>query len=152
MKNVRRLCLVFIILFTSSLFAQDKEVKVFIETNLQTLEDALQNRDFEKIGSVWTEDAMVKFPGKQPITGRKAIIDMHRPMADHNMRIDATTQEVYTAGEYATEIGTYKVINGDDQTIDKGYYSTLWKNVDGNWLIYRDMISSAMPPPGQQGK
>lgn len=151
MKNALGFCLVFIIC-TSSLFAQDKDVKMVIETNLQSLEDALQNKDFEKIGTMWTEDAMLKFPGKQPIIGRKAIIDMHRPMAAHNLRIDATTQEVYGFGDFATEIGIYKVINGEDQTIDKGYYSTLWKNVDGKWLIYRDMISSAMPPPEEQGK
>lgn len=151
MRKALRVNLVFI-LFTTSVFAQDKNVKMIIETNLQTLTEALQNKDFEKIGAVWTEDAMLKFPGKDPIRGREAIIDMHRPMAQNNIHIKATTEEVYTAGDYATEIGTYKILNGDEKIIDKGYYSTLWKNVDGEWLIYRDMISSAMPPPEQQGK
>ncbi|AVR46849.1 hypothetical protein C7S20_17160 [Christiangramia fulva] len=152
MKNLFQLSLLFI-LITNFVFAQENnEAKTAIENNLQKLENALQQKDFQKFGSVWTEDAMIKFSGKDPVTSRQAIIDMHRPMAEHGIRIDATTKEVYANNKFATEIGTYKVINADDQTIDTGYYSTLWKKVNGDWLIFRDIISSSVPPQKAEGK
>ena len=67
-------------------------------------------------------------------------------MADSDMKLEIKTDEVLDFGDYAHEMGSYKVHSPDGQVVDQGTYSTLWKKSSAGWKIYRDVVSSAVNP------
>ena len=71
-------------------------------------------------------------------------------MAEQNMNLVINTEEVLDFGDYAHEIGNYEIHTKDGQKVDRGKFSTLWKKVDGEWKIFRDVISSS--PGAEQHK
>ena len=133
-----------ILLINVSVMAQQAtDVKAQIEKNAEIMKKALNKGDMEKFGSYFTEDVMFKMSGHEPLSGREAVTASHKPMAEQQMKLVINTEEVLDFGEYAHEIGNYEIHTRDGQKVDHGHFSTLWKKVDGNWKIHRDMISSS---------
>lgn len=116
-------------------------VRQAIEENFQQMGQAMATGDAQELALHFTEDALLKFPGADPLKGRKAIQEAHQQLIDQGIDIRPKTQEVEAAGNMAYEIGTYELINRQGQTIDQGHYATLWKKED-EWKIARDIISS----------
>lgn len=148
MKNVFTL-LTLGLLFFAGVQAQtpgnsSEDIKVFILDAGEKMEQALENKDVEEFGSFFAEDAMFKPAGKEPIEGRQAIIDTHKGFVAHGLKLNIDPDEVLAFGDYVSEIGSYEISSPDGQTVDKGYYSTLWKKSDGEWKIYRDIVSTSM--------
>lgn len=145
MKTILSSFIVFLLVVNTVNAQEDSgKVKQAIMDNCKKMEQAMDQSNYEEFGSYFTKDAMMKLTGEEPLMGRDAIVNMHKPMAEQKMKLDINTEEVYTYGDYATEIGSYKIMTADGQQVDKGYYSTLWKKSDGEWKIFRDMISSSM--------
>ena len=121
-----------------------ENIKVHILDAGEKMEQALENKNVEEFGSFFAEDAMFKPAGKEPIEGRQAIIDVHKGLVASGLKLNIDANEVLPFGDYVSEIGTYEISSPEGQTIDKGTYSTLWKKSDGEWKIYRDVISTSM--------
>ncbi|MCM8568220.1 nuclear transport factor 2 family protein [Gramella jeungdoensis] len=127
-------------------FAQKStSAREIVQNNSRMMEKAMANGDFETFGSYFTEDAMFKISNHNPLSGREAITEAHKDMKGIQLSIE--TEEVLDFGDYIHEIGSYELNTPDGKKMDHGYYSTLWKKVDGNWKIYRDVISSSTPMP-----
>jgi ketosteroid isomerase-like protein len=47
-------------------------------------------------------------------------------------------------GDTAIEIGLYELSSGG-QTLDKGKYVAIWKKVEGEWKMHRDIWNSNLP-------
>ncbi|GAA4319876.1 hypothetical protein GCM10023115_46590 [Pontixanthobacter gangjinensis] len=143
---MKRLFVLFaIILFSFSSYAQDSgDAKSAIKENSEIMHEAMKNGDYEKFSSFFAEDVMFKMSGHQPISGRAAVTEAHKPMAQQEMQLVINTEEVQDFGDYAHEIGNYEIHTKDGQKVDHGHYSTLWKKIDGEWKIYRDVISTSV--------
>lgn len=131
--------------------AQEELEKQAIIQRLNTLTDALKAKDLTAIASIWTDDAAAKLPGRPMIKGKHATLEAFKPMLAQGMTIDTKTEEVFVHGEYATEIGSYKILVPDGAVIDAGTYATLWQKINDTWFISRDIISSNGPAV-QEGK
>ncbi len=116
------------------------DVKSVIEKNSKSMQEAMENGDYDEFGSFFAEDVMFKMSGEEALNGREAVTAAHKPMADQNMKLVVQTNEVLDFGDYAHEIGSYEIHTADGQKVDHGQYSTLWKNIDGDWKIYRDFV------------
>lgn len=128
-----------------SIKAQDSSnAKASIEENSKMMQTAMESGDFEKFGSFFTEDVMFKMSGYEPLTGRAAVISAHKPMAEGGMKLVINTEEIIELGEFAHEIGNYEIHNPAGEKVDQGHYATLWKDVNGEWKIYRDVISTSV--------
>lgn len=119
-----------------------EDVKMAIQKNFQKMGEAMAKGDLGLLASYFTEDALLKFSGKEPIQGRVGITKAHQEMLDRGILVKPETTEVQSFGEMAYEIGTYQLVTSKNEKIDSGYYATIWKKVDGNWKIFRDIISS----------
>ncbi len=108
------------------------------------MQKAIASGDVEKFGSFFLEDVMFKMSGQEPLSGRAAVTAAHKPMVEGGMKLFANTEEVLDFGDYAHEIGNYEIHTPDGKKVDYGHYSTLWKKVDGEWKIYRDIISTSV--------
>ncbi|WP_224484437.1 YybH family protein [Robertkochia aurantiaca] len=146
---------VVLIMTLSISFAQTVEDdKNEILEQLNKLTDALKEKDMATLVTVWTDDALLKFPGKPGLQGKEAIEMAHTPMMEQGIQIEAETDEIVVSGDFATEIGNYKIMIPGGTVVDHGTYSTLWKRSGDTWLIYRDVISSSQAPKnaGEDGK
>lgn len=105
---------------------------------------AMAARQPDQLALHFTEDAFLKFPGAEPVKGRKAIEQVHREMLEQGVEVRPTTKEVQVTGDLAYEIGTYEFRNREGEKLDQGNYATIWKKEDGKWRISRDVVSSSM--------
>jgi ketosteroid isomerase-like protein len=57
------------------------------------------------------------------------------------------TVELEGHGDTAIEVGRYTLRGEEGQTLDRGKFIVIWKQVEGEWKLHRDMFSSSMPAP-----
>jgi len=55
------------------------------------------------------------------------------------------TDEVTGNGEMLAETAHYEMYGADNKLLDKGKYVVVWKPVNGEWKLYRDIWNSSMP-------
>ena len=144
-KTIILLVVAIFIGFTSFAQKSTSTAKEIVEKNSEMMKKAMKDGDFETFGSYFTDDAMFKISNHDPLSGRMAITEAHKEMKGIDLVLN--TEEVMDFGDYIYEIGSYELHTPDGQQMDHGYYSTMWKNVDGKWKIYRDVISSSTPMP-----
>ncbi|TXG36749.1 YybH family protein [Seonamhaeicola maritimus] len=101
-----------------------------------------------EIGNLYTEGGRL-FPVNSPvIEGQEAIGQFWSAVFD--MGIDngvLTTVEVESFGDTAVEEGAYSLFDSNNNKLDEGKYIIVWKNVDGQWRLDRDIFSTNMPAP-----
>lgn len=147
MKNVFSLTLlIYLISFSGqsqTAPAPTANVEDVIHEKTRMMVKALNNGDQESFASAFAEDATLKLTGTEPFAGRKAIAEAHKPMTEDGMQLEIESDEIFYNEDYATETGSYKIFTADGQEVDYGNFMTLWKNTNGTWQIYRDVISSS---------
>ena len=121
----------------------NENFKKAVQEKFQEMGQAMANDNPELLATYFTEDAMMKFPGLDPIRGREAIAKHHEMMIDQGISVRPRTTEVERFGKTGYEIGTYQLLNEEGQELDSGTYSSIWKKVDGEWKIYKDVVSSS---------
>jgi len=42
-------------------------------------------------------------------------------------------------------VGKYTLYGNENQVINKGKFITVFKNIDGEWKVYRDIFNSSIP-------
>jgi len=52
--------------------------------------------------------------------------------------------EIMEADGWVVESGTFVVTAPDGSHQDHGRYMAVWKNLNGKWMIYRDIWNSSM--------
>lgn len=147
MKNVFSLPMLILLIsfsgFSQNAPATSTNVEDLIHEKTRMMVQALNEGDHESFATFFAEDASMKLTGTEPFTGRKAIAEAHKPMTENGMQLKIASGELFYNEEYATETGSYKIFTEDGQEVDYGNFMTLWKNTDGTWQIYRDVISSS---------
>ena len=59
--------------------------------------------------------------------------------------MELNTSEVESAGDLAYEVGTYAMKTKDGKVADRGKYCVVWKRVNGQWFLHRDIWSTSLP-------
>lgn len=143
---MKKQCMLLILsLFTGFTVLSQESVssaKEIVHENSMKMEKAMKEGDFETFGSYFSEDALFKISNHDPLNGRAAITEAHKQMK--GIKLSLNPEEVIDFGEYIYEMGSYELHTPEGEDMDHGYYSTLWKKIDGEWKIYRDVISSSV--------
>ena len=63
-------------------------------------------------------------------------------------RVNLESMEIEGMGDSAFEIGKYVLFGDGDQALDNGKFIVIWKEVEGEWKLHRDIFNSSMPMPG----
>lgn len=133
---------------TEEAVATDVEsARTAIETANQTFESAILAGDAAAIGALFAEDAILLAPGTEPIEGR-AGIESHMAKGLEEMPLTGFTlndERIEVVGDIAYNTGTYTVeaTGPDGATIsEEGKYLTVYRNIDGQWLIVADTWNS----------
>ncbi|WP_372920046.1 DUF4440 domain-containing protein [Salegentibacter sp.] len=144
MKNVMSLSLlIFLMSFSGQSQTDPAEVEDQIHEKTGKMVEKLNSGDHEGFASYFSEDTNLKITGAEPFSGREAVAKAHQPMTENAMQLELNSEEFFHHGEYATEMGSYQIFTSDGEEADYGNFMTLWKNVGGDWQIFRDVISSS---------
>jgi len=122
------------------------EARAGIEaTNAQFME-AFSQDDAAGVAACYTETGQLMPPNGEIVSGREALQEGFQELIDGGYELQLETTEVEGHGDTAHEIGTYTMAV-DGETVDEGKYIVIWKNVDGQWKLHRDIFNSNNPAP-----
>ncbi len=125
------------------------EARAGIEaTNTQWMATFSQG-DAAGVAACYTEDAQLMPPNGEIVSGREALQEGFQGLIEGGFKLQLETTEVEGHGDTAHEVGTYTMAI-DGETVDEGKYIVIWKNVDGQWKLHRDIFNSNNPPPAPE--
>jgi len=96
--------------------------------------------DNAAIDTLFTLDAKSFPPNAKPVFGRSAIAALTEEYIEFGVsEFFEETIELYGCEDMLIDQGNYIMKYGKDNTIEKGKYLNVWKNVDGQWKIYTNI-------------
>jgi len=126
---------------------QTSDIRATIEGITGGFESAFVSGDMDKVAEFYTEDGMLLPAGSDFIKGRQAIKAYWQyaiEMGIKSLKIDIL--EVDQHQDTAIEMSKYTLGSIDGQVLDHGKGIVIWKNVDGNWKLHRDIWTSSLAP------
>jgi ketosteroid isomerase-like protein len=99
--------------------------------------------DAQLTASHYTDDAQILPPQHPAIVGRPAIAAFFKANIDKYIGFGNDTTWSAVRGDVAVEQGVYNIRNVRiGENVETGKYLRVWKKIDGNWELYRDMFSA----------
>lgn len=121
-------------------------VHAAIEAGNKKFSDGAAKHDAAVIATAYSEDAEAFPPNSDVVRGRPALQKLWQSVLDSGIAgIELKTTEVESAGSMAYEVGTYAMKAKDGKIADHGKYCVVWKRVNGQWLLHRDIWSTSLP-------
>lgn len=100
------------------------------------------------LAGLYTEDGQLLPPNGEPISDHAAIGAFWQGAMDSGVKgAKLETVEVEGMGKTAVEIGRFALSDAEGNVLDHGKYIVIWKKVDGQWKLHRDMWNSSVAPP-----
>jgi uncharacterized protein (TIGR02246 family) len=108
---------------------------------------ALLERDAATQAAMFAEDGVSYHDGEEPLVGPAAILEWEKKAVTRHpkAKITSTTKElrIAAAGDLAIQAGEGQLTdlgdNGEDHTVRKQRFVTVWKKVDGQWKVAHDI-------------
>lgn len=105
--------------------------------------DAYRRRDAKLVATYYTEDAQSFPPNENVVAGTEAIGDYWRAaMSSGVAALDLKSREVEAFGDTAYEVGETALMGEGGEALDHFDYLVIWKRVDGDWKIHREIWNS----------
>ena len=101
--------------------------------------------DAAGVAALYTSDGTIMPPGAPMSEGTAAITEsLGADFADGGIDLTLTTTEIHGTGETVTEVGNYTVATLDGMHVDHGDFVVVWRYVNGEWKLHRDIWNSNM--------
>jgi len=124
---------------------QTSGIRTTIEGITADFESAFASGDMGKVAEFYAEDGMLLPAGVDFIKGRQAIKAYWQygiEMGIKRVKIDIL--EIDQHQDIAIEMSKYTLGDANGQVLDHGKGIVIWKNVDGNWQLHRDIWTSSL--------
>ncbi len=113
---------------------------------------AFNTGDVDTVVAKYAPDAVVMAPGNPSATGHDAIRALVEKESDTIRAAGITLvvnddDKASASGDLGWHSGSYVVKDTTGAVIDSGNYMEVLQNIDGKWLIIRDIWNSDRPPP-----
>jgi uncharacterized protein (TIGR02246 family) len=126
--------------------AQTAAVKAAIDANNKKFGAAVAAGNAAEVAGLYTDTATVMPPNGEAVSGRPAIEKLFQALIAAGIKgVTLTAQEVEAHGDSAIEFGAYSVKDGTGKELDRGKYMVVWKRVQGQWKLHRDIWNSNLP-------
>ena len=123
----------------------DASAEQAIEAANEQFMEAFGQADAEAIVALYTNDAVLLAPHRDPLEGPEAVAGYLRGVIEQGLtEIDLETTQVTQHGDLAIEMGEYALFAGDRRT-DQGKYLVVWKREGSTRRLHRDMMNTSMP-------
>jgi uncharacterized protein (TIGR02246 family) len=109
---------------------------------------AFNRGDAAGLAALYTENGQLLPPNSDFVTGRQAIQAFWQGAMDMGIKsAKLEIVEVEGHGDTAIEVSKYTLSGEAGQVLDTGKYIIIWKQVDGQWKLHRDIFNSSVPAP-----
>lgn len=98
------------------------------------------NKPGELAEVLYTKDAKFYPPNGGMVEGTEGVTKAFTGLIDAGLVIEPEAQEVEIFGNNAYEYGIGTVYNTEGKKIREERYVCIWKNIYGDWKIYRDLV------------
>ena len=130
-------------LTTSAISANDDDIRTAIEAANAEFMKRLADGNVAAVAALYTEDGMLLPPGNESVTGTDAIAAYWQAALSAGPSVFMLdTLEVEQHDETAVEVGAFRITGKEGVLLDTGNYIVIWKNIDGNWKLHRDIWNS----------
>ncbi len=114
------------------------------------LAHAIATRDIDRAAALYTADGSMMPDGMPTCDSHEAVRGFFGGVCDSGIvAARFTTGHVEGDGTIAVETGRYELFaahpSGDRIRVDDGRYLCVWRKVDDNWRIHRDMFNRSEP-------
>ncbi len=114
----------------------------------EKLSAAIASGDAAAAAALYTEDGCFLASNMDFLRGRAAIQQFLQGILDMGVKeLKLETLELETFGDTAVQVGTYELLAEGGAQADSGKFIVIWKNIDGQWQLHRDMINTNLPAP-----
>lgn len=108
-------------------------------------------QDFDRVGALYTDDAVMMPPNSPPVRGRDEILSLWRGV--NVFEIDIVIDEIEGYDDLAYVLGSFSMTfqpEGASRPIeDRGKYIEIRRRQsDGRWPMSRDIFNSDLEAPG----
>ena len=132
---------------TTTQVDHEKVREAIVAANMKFM-TACSQGDAAGLAALYTDDGQVMAPNSDFITGKEAIQGFFQAFMDMGIKsMKLESIEVEGMGETAWEVGNYTLFGEGEQMIDTGKYIVIWKQVNGEWKLHRDIFNSNLPVP-----
>jgi len=101
--------------------------------------------DAAGVAALYTSDGTIMPPGGPIVAGTAAVTEAFGAMLpEGGADMTLTTTEIHGAGETVTEVGDYTLATLDGTHLDHGSFVVVWRYVNGEWKLHRDIWNSNM--------
>ncbi|MDX1701745.1 MAG: nuclear transport factor 2 family protein [Melioribacteraceae bacterium] len=123
-----------------------KAVKKIIQGKSIQFTEAHITKDTAFLNSIFTQDAKVFPPNSDVVIGRSAIAELNSEWVNYGIKeFSEETTSFYGCEDYVIDEGTFFLIYGKYNTVDKGKYLNVWKKEDGEWKMFSNIWNTSMP-------
>lgn len=132
--------------------SEQVDYRAQIEAANRKVHETLALQDATAIANLYTVDGWMLPPNQDFVRGREEIAKFWEValMLGGDRGMTTTTIEVDGAGDTANEVGRYVFKSDDGKVVDEGKFIVIWKLVDGEWKLHRDIFNSSFPPPSAE--
>ena len=110
-------------------------------------QQALLDRDAATQAAMFADDGVSYHDGQEPLVGPAAILEWEKKAVTRHpkAKITSTTKElrIAAAGDMAIQAGEGQLTdlgeNGEDHTVRKQRFVTVWKKISGQWKVAHDI-------------
>lgn len=107
---------------------------------------AFKRGDAASLAEMYTTDGQLLPQNNDFVKGRDAIQAFWQGLMDGGVKESRMEIiDVELVCDTALEVSRYMLFDGRGQEIDRGKYIVIWKQVDGQWKLHRDIYNSSMP-------
>jgi uncharacterized protein (TIGR02246 family) len=115
-----------------------------IRNDIRKADDAFEQNfskgDAASMAELYTSDGMLLPTGSDFIQGKEAIRDFWQGAINMGLKeAKLDILEVELQGDAAIEVGRYQLKGAGGEVMDWGKYIVIWKNVQGDWKLHRDI-------------
>ena len=105
---------------------------------------AVRTDDEEKFVGLYTDEAVLLLPGREPLTGLSGVRTFFASFKARGVReVQLTSLEIEDLGDTAWERGSVELTGSDGAVVGKGKYIVIWKRDDGSWKLHRDIMNAS---------
>ncbi len=139
---------IFLVLLSCAILintATADDFKDAVQAAAKDFSAAVKAKDDAKLAAMYAEDAMALPPNSDLIKGRAAIQTFWKGFMDAGMNLTLEIVDTETEDDFGVEVGKFTVTDPSGKTVDHGKYVVVWKEVNGDWKLYRDIWNTSMP-------
>jgi uncharacterized protein (TIGR02246 family) len=105
-------------------------------------QSAFEAKDSAAIAAIYSADGAVLPPNGETVAGRAAIDAFWKEFLASGIGGEIQDTEVYAHGDLGYKVGRYSITDADGAVVDEGKYVEIWREVDDQWQLHRDIFNS----------